>query len=370
MSRVFYLGAPPDIRHVGKDSVAERLRATGNNCGNLLIGHAISRHLKPELTRGNITRDAAFVNDNFDYILIGASNFLYSRFDFGPYAAFLEAVDLPCVIVGLGAQAPAYADRVSVPEGTERMVRIISERSTSLGVRGYFTAATLVDMGIHNVRVIGCPSMYWNGAPTLTIAYGRSGDTLAVAVNGSAEVAPHAEDMDAARALEARLARLSIENGYPYILQNELALMELAGGVRDSSHKSIPALRKIYGLDDVSADDFVRFARTNVRTYFDVEQWVAEMARFDLVIGSRFHGCLAALLAGVPAYVFVHDTRTREMCELLRVPHASVRNSGAIDVEAIYATLDLDALTTAYRYLYQNYVAFLEENDIEHCLPR
>ena len=90
----------------------------------------------------------------------------------------------------------------------------------------------------------------------------------------------------------------------------------------------------------------------------------------DFVLGTRFHGCLIGLLAGVPSFVFVHDARTREMCELLRIPHLDVRHVGEINVRAIYDSLDLEALQSAYSRLYQNYVDFLDENGLDHCLNR
>ena len=38
----------------------------------------------------------------------------------------------------------------------------MSERTNTIGVRGAFTAECLDLMGIHNYRIIGCPSMFVN----------------------------------------------------------------------------------------------------------------------------------------------------------------------------------------------------------------
>jgi len=46
MARVWYLGAPYRV-HLPEDApVQDRLKATGNNTGNLLIGHSLMRELK------------------------------------------------------------------------------------------------------------------------------------------------------------------------------------------------------------------------------------------------------------------------------------------------------------------------------------
>mgnify|MGYP002249907294 CR=1 FL=1 len=36
----------------------------------------------------------------------------------------------------------------------------MSEKATSIGVRGEFTAECLSLLGVHNIRIIGCPSFY------------------------------------------------------------------------------------------------------------------------------------------------------------------------------------------------------------------
>jgi len=367
--RVFYFGAPSHINLNRYVSTAELLKETGNNTGNLLIGHAIKRHLNASNISSDFSLGNKYIEENFDIIVIGASNFIFPSFNFGMWADFLEAVKLPCIIIGLGAQAPIYGTRVEIPKGTERFLRIISERSVSLGVRGYYTAATLIEMGIKNVRVIGCPSMYWSCKPTMNLRWSKGISNLSVAINGSGNVVQHSCDVIAAKRVEAMLARLSYKFDYPYILQNELALMEIASGEQiNTVAEPLTSLMERYGFSDISSDLFLKFVKKNMKTFFDVDEWIRKMGFFDFVLGSRFHGCLAALLAEVPCFMIVHDARTREMCELLKIPHTDVRKVDNIDINALYDSLDLISMQTAYRYLYQNYIQFLEENNVPHCL--
>jgi hypothetical protein len=213
--------------------------------------------------------------------------------------------------------------------------------------------------------------MFWSCQPAIQFTRRASGNGLAVAVNGSANVIQHSMDTDAAAKLESALFRLAFEHGYPYVFQSERQMMEAAAGTDTGrDEKMIRSLTARYGLGDLPPERFVAFLREHTRTYTDVEQWHAAMRQFDFVLGSRFHGCLIAILAGVPAFVFVHDTRTREMCEVLNIPHVEVTKANGVDVRALYESLDLDAMQTAYRYLFQNYIDFLEENQIEHRLSR
>jgi polysaccharide pyruvyl transferase WcaK-like protein len=48
-------------------------------------------------------------------------------------------------------------------------------------------------------------------------------------------------------------------------------------------------------------------------------------------IGSRFHGNIAAILAGTPALILAHDMRTKELCELFSLPHLIIDRHYAPD---------------------------------------
>src|SRR5579859_5802915 len=290
MARIFYIGAPLYASLAENAPVAELLRLSGYNTGNLLIGNSIKRHLKAELSHGDLTQDWGEIRRNFDCIVVGAANYLCAGFDFEHYANFLEAVDLPCVVIGLGAQAPGYGSRVEIPEGTVRMVKALSKRSASLGVRGYFSAATLIEMGIKNVRVIGCPSLFWTCQPTLNFTHQTPTDGLKVALNGSANVVRHSANAAAAKKLEVSLARLSFENGYRYILQNEQEMMEIASG-RGSiySEETIRRLMDQYGVPYMWPEAFVDAVKKHMICYSSVDSWYEALRQCDFAIGSRFH---------------------------------------------------------------------------------
>lgn len=371
-ARIFYLGAPSRV-YLPPDSNPQRaIQETGGNTGNLLIGDAIRKHLRTDCFF--VPEDLPspeYAAEKFDRIVIGASNFLYREFDFAQWANFVEATRLPCTVFGLGAQAPDYGAAVEVPVGTQRFLKVISERSTTLGVRGHWSASILAGLGITNVRVIGCPAMYWTCRPALELKTISSRRPLAVAVNGAAGCVMHASDVGAAKTLEAQLARLSFKRGYPYFLQNEIELAAIGADLPGAFESyRIQLLMQQYGLCDIGPRKFIKFVKQQTRIFFDLEKWHAAMKQFDFVIGSRFHGCLMGLLAGVPCFVYAQDARTRELCELLQSPHTLVEKAGPVDIDAVYGALDLKPLERAYRELYANYISFLEENGFEHNLLR
>ncbi len=198
-----------------------------------------------------------------------------------------------------------------------------------------------------------------------------AGAPLAVCTSGSANVTDHSSDPNAARRVEAMISRLSFAHGYSYILQNETELMEIVeNDSMGSDDAPIRALMNRHGLSEMTPEAFIRCVRQHMKVFSDPREWFAAVERVDFVLGTRFHGCLAGQLVGVPCVVFVHDARTREMCDLLQLPSMDVRKVDRIDVRELYDALNLESLVTTYPRLYRNYVDFLDENDLDHRLNR
>ena len=43
--------------------------------------------------------------------------------------------------------------------------------------------------------------------------------------------------------------------------------------------------------------------------------------KFDFVVGPRIHGVILGLQTGIPSLCIVHDSRTLELCQTLKVPY-------------------------------------------------
>ena len=104
------------------------------------------------------------------------------------------------------------------------------------------------------------------------------------------------------------------------------------------------------------------------RVFFDVGEWFDFVRGQDLVVGTRLHGAVAALLQGVPAIVLYHDSRTRETCEFMGLPHLSVTEARGLSLEAIYDRVQFD-VAGRHAALLPRYVDFLEANGVEHRFP-
>jgi hypothetical protein len=345
-----------------------RFESTGRNTGNLLIGTALKRQIAwSSYTYGIL--DAARIDENFDLIAIPAANFLYAGFDFGWLADVLERTSLPCLIAGLGAQAPSVETRdVRIPDGTVRFVKIVSERTRYIGVRGEFTAEILARLGIHNVRLTGCPSLYWSLQRSIPIQDRTVGSNLRVAINGSRNVIRHAYSPDIARDFEGALLALAMTHGYDYVLQNEFPEIDvLHSDPGDLSHDAV--LRHVANdLGVKEADAYPDYIRKSGRVFFSIEAWSTYIRTKDFVCGTRFHGNVIALINGVPSVIFAHDARTSEMCALMRIPCLPLDSLQLHQIDRLYADTDHSDFVGTYPRLYDDYARFFEDNGVPHNL--
>lgn len=371
MARILFLGAPVSDPPADADTQT-KFDQTGKNTGNLLIGHALRRELVVDSFAFGTGHDARQVNENFDLIAIPAANFIYEHFDFGYMADFIERTTLPCLMVGVGAQSSSMTSLdLNIPAGTQRLLKIVAERSASIGVRGEYTASVLEHLGITNVTLTGCPSLYMTLEPELKIhKRDLSEGALRVAANGSNNVIRHSFAPSFAADVERQLLETAVRDNYPYVLQNEFPEIDIALGhtAPDQAAQASGSLQRFGSSLGNSA--YTAFLQKNGRVFFSVDEWSHFIRRMDFSIGTRFHGNMIALLSGIPALIIPHDTRTLEMSRLMKIPHVRVDEIGEIDVARLYDSVDFEEFSGNYSKLYADYVRFLEKNNVEHRLSR
>ena len=322
--RICFWGAPAHPAPPG--ALEERLAATGANTGNLMIGHGLFQNLDcahKAYHPGFGVIPAERLREHFDTVFIPASNFVSASVDLADQADYFARSGLPLICFGLGSQIlPGQA--VALKPGTERFLRLLAERSGSIGVRGSFTAEVLWNLGIRNVSIIGCPSLLALRPGMLDRLAARRPSLERIALGFSNNVRQHALVPAAMQAGEhALFQRMLGENAF-YILQNEASELALLAAMERGDTAAVTAaaerIARSFGLP-AGQPELRRFLETRMRVFFGAEDWIGCAGTMSAAIGTRFHGNIAALLAGTPALFLVHDMRTRELCELLRVPH-------------------------------------------------
>ena len=297
--------------------------------------------------------------------VIQGANQLGAHFTADQWAERFEQLTVKLVIIGLGAQSNISGATPDVPQSVLNWVRRVVERAPgegpNLGVRGQFTMKVLHAYGLDDyAEVIGCPSLFINPDPGL----GRAIAANLQKPRRIAVVAGHEEWHDLAR-IEASLGRLVSQTGGSYIGQHGLNMMKLTRGeAGDLAEKDLEALGN-YVCPDMNLGEFIRWSRIHGKIFFDVSDWMDYYKGFDFVIGTRIHGTMLALQAGIPALCIAHDSRTLELCETMKMPHVtadSVRDGVTRDELVSLFDFDPDVFDENRRNLCKNYVAFLKCN--------
>ena len=112
-------------------------------------------------------------------------------------------------------------------------------------------------------------------------------------------------------------------------------------------------------------DDFARWSRAYGNVFFNVSNWIEHCRRFDFVVGTRIHGTAIALQAGVPALCIVHDSRTLELCQTMKVPYVMADElADGIRRDELLALSHFDAVEfdENRRMLCRRYTTFLKNN--------
>ena len=106
-----------------------------------------------------------------------------------------------------------------------------------------------------------------------------------------------------------------------------------------------------------------------IKMIADMGNWFTylQYEGFNYSIGNRIHGNIMSILAGIPATVLAHDTRTREMAEFFEIPLHLVSKNETLsvrDFERLYINADYSKFNATYRSKYNAYVDFLKKYGI------
>lgn len=346
-------------RNVRNINLQDVFSMFGNNTGNMLFSESLLRNIEGATTGHLGLVPEAYMQS--DCIILAAANWLNPGLDFGGLADRLEKTDLPVVAVGLGAQSSIDCSMPVLTEGTKRLVKIISERSAKISVRGEFSAEVLNYYGISNVTVTGCPSMLLSGhrQPSVRPYINNKRENAALGATR--------HGFNKSDEFQNYIYRQARQNDIDIILQSELADMYYATGRLnnpDLTKKAARVCEEIYRGDSVGVAEYLQ---RRAKVFFDMDEWIGYMADKSIYAGTRLHGAIAALLAGTPAVLICHDSRTLEVAKAMKLPHVvsdTVDTRKDIRLDELYGSTDIGSFETNYFAYRATFSDFFEENNL------
>ncbi|MEO1673969.1 MAG: polysaccharide pyruvyl transferase family protein [Pseudomonadota bacterium] len=346
-------------------------KATGQNTGNLLFSTAVWRQLDGTRKRVGFRIDPGKINERFDALVIPAANWINPGTDLGAVADCIEKLTIPVVIIGLGAQAVDVDDnpKVPMPAGTERLLRLIAERSHSLSVRGDFTRRVLAAYGIDNVTVTGCPSLYVNFGPKPNPQTPTPFDLSRCLLHGT-RYSVQKPDFSSQPKTEINRAlyQFAFKHRLDLLYQSEPEEIAFLLGFDDDSARLTTAqeqhLQKVYGA--ASLDAVWDYVRTHGKVFTGMQVWSKAIRDYQFILGTRLHGTIMALNSGVPASLITHDSRTAEIADLAAIPAINGKTM-RLSSQSIKAAWDAFDMTPYQERRTQNrriYHRFLTDNGL------
>lgn len=344
MRRPILLGGNPYLSNIFAKDAKTLFDETGGNSGNLAFQYAIASHLreKVSLLPWGVSPDHA--RSVGDIIVLPLANQLGTHTDLGSAAARLQEINLPVLGIGLGAQADAQGADVKLQPGTETWLKTLVELSPTgepnLGVRGVFTKSVIERLGYERAPIVtGCPSNFINPDPNLPekLAVGFKKKPETIAVMAGIPFIPKISQ------IEQDLADMVTERGGAYIVQHGLEMLRIARNEFDAIAPGTLELARSYIRPNLSMEAFKAWCRRFAYAFYDVRAWMDYVRRFDFVVGTRFHGAMIAIQAGVPAACITHDSRTQEMCQTMGIPYRHYDEiSGKITADNVRDLFDFD----------------------------
>lgn len=349
------------IISAGKDmtkDITGKMADVGNNTGNLMFAEGIKEQIayKKEIwTAGEGVEGVdkpAVIMPSANFMIHGSDGFIEAC------QGFLDRTDCPVTLAGLGAQSTKELDtpRKLVDILTpvkKRYFKALSERAVTIGIRGEFTAECLELLGVHNYRIIGCPSFY---------KY----------LDGNFPELPKPDlertqiTVTTGTPLESRILEMGIRLNSVWLMQMMTEMPKSA--FEGETISPVWVERRFPGLK-VSLDEYSHYLKSRSRMFFTIDSWNRYYREEGITFsfGSRFHGNMASIRNGVPALWITHDSRTTELAKALHVPYITIERFAKIkNPEEMLELCDYSEMYARYRELCRNYIAFLEENHISH----
>lgn len=294
------------------------------------------------------------INDHYDLIIYPMANFFGEKFchDTTQLADSFSKITIPVYIIACGAQAASYDhldDLISkISDPARRFIDSIYHTGGEFALRGYFTKEFFNRLGYSTPVVTGCPSLYQVG-PDLKIEKKTTCPGKPV-INGKI------------KAFEQILRRMPDS---VFLAQDSFFDCLYNGNYfQKASLKKDLSFVRSYGVYPAEL-----LAEGRIRLFPDTADWYGFLraSGFDYSFGTKIHGSIMPILAGIPATVVSIDSRTKEMAEFFEIPYLPFRDGYTYSEEDLYAAYeeaDYSRFNESFSQKYHAFEQFLTDKGI------
>lgn len=308
------------------------------------------------------------LNEEYDYVFLRGSNYVHKDMNWSKAIEVLKRLRIPVLAWGIGAQAPVKG-KIELSEETKTVLRLMADSTTSIGVRGAYSAQVLWDIGIRNIRIVGCPTAFRRNDPNLRIKLPELANVKDVGITLRREVSPtYAQNIERYLTFHRDLVKdLAARFDVTLMAQGEVEEKKIVFGTPEQREEGIAALKANKWVADWYLDETMEKLHRERLFYSDVvADYEALVQQKDLVLGYRLHGNLMALSNGTPSVYFTYDSRTQEFAETFQIPSYDVFSGKEFRLEDYWQQDLFDRYNRAWYLTYREMQTFLSENGVDH----
>lgn len=337
------------------NQMAKTFREKGINCPNLgnrlWLQGLISEISCPqnELTYFSEAMTKEYINENFDMIIAPMANIFHAAFEniLLRLAGRFEGIRIPVYVIACGVQADSYSEMddlcKTIKEPATAFMRSVYETGGEFALRGYFSKEFFDRMGFPSAAVTGCPSLYQLGRDLQVPQEKREEATFRPLLNGN---------LQRYQQLAKRYATAEFfdQERFFHILHDPAHSVDISQLVRTWGYETTKWL-----LED------------RVHLIPSMNDWrnYLQESGFDFSFGSRIHGSIMPILAGIPALIDAGDSRTREMAEFFEIPMLGKQVSeSAKSLYEMYLQTDYNTFNQNFAAKFDAYERFLVQHGI------
>ncbi|MBQ8201123.1 MAG: polysaccharide pyruvyl transferase family protein [Clostridia bacterium] len=335
-----------DNVHFDKHDWKMKFFWVGNNTGNLVFIRALKNIFNPiifplwDVDSGAFRDDPSVTHYVTTELIWLTENTVY------PHVwKMLDGIgDKPLVPISVGVHSRTESAKVNLNPDTVKLLRTISERAV-LGVRGEYTAAVLERLGVLNLQIIGCPSLYYGMDDSFRLDKQPFREDMKAAVNfrtfyGSLQPA------------ECEFLTFAANQRLPFVEQTQQEL------TLENCQNNAPQFEYLS-----------RWLDEQKRVFFEIGPWTEWLRQIDFSIGSRFHGNVLAIMNGIPALTMVIDGRMQELTNFFRLPTMDARAfSMNRPLSYYYDLADFTEFNRVYPQRLASFRDFLRRNGLTEAM--
>lgn len=365
---IYGLTVPIDKYH--EKSTEELFKKTGYNNGNLAFHFALKNQII------NINECINWCspipkefNNSYSTAIIPCANQLGEHTNLEDLSNNIKEQSCNFIAIGLGAQSDSFDTIPNISKGTLDWVHSIIEHSPNnapnISLRGRYSQKVLEKYNLADKTVIiGCPSLFLCSNKNL-------GEKIEQNTRIPKRVAVVAGDPKWTKLnkIESSLVKIVTDTKGAYIGQSPLEMVKITRGDINNIKEDEFYEYRNYLAPEMSYSDFYDWLKYHGNTFFDIIAWMEYYKHFDFVIGARFHGIMLALQASIPALCIVHDSRTLEMCQTMKIPYVLAKEiEYGIKKEDLlrFFKFDSSEFDKNRINLCKQYIDFLNSNKIEY----